>query len=383
MKTTMINLFQPNLGREEMEAITEVFASNWLGKGTKVSEFETNFGQSLEENPALFLSTTSCTEAIFLSAKLFKFAPGDEIIVPTISFPSIGSAVVESGATMVFCDVDQHSLNVRAQDFKELISEKTKAIYVTHYGGVPCDMDEIIKLCHQHNIAIIEDSACAVRSFYKGKACGTFGSMGMWSFDAMKTLSTADGGMMYIADTNKRIEAEESLYLGLPVKSKSGLDSSTDGAANWWEFQMNRTGRRAIMNNVTAAMGLVQLNKLDGFIERRKDIFETYYQSLNSVGDINLPPLPSFDHTSSYYFFWIQTKYRDKLAQFLLDQGIYTTFRYWPLDKIDMFSNFVTNTYPNSDYAAKYTLNLPLHQGLSDQEVLLIIKSIKTFYKQL
>ena len=379
----MINLFQPNLGIEETEAITEVFASNWLGKGKKVSEFETNFGQSLKEDSSLFLSTTSCTEAIFLSAKLFKFAPGDEIIVPTISFPSIGSAVVESGATMVFCDVDKHSLNVRAQDFEALISENTKALYVTHYGGIPCDMDGIIKLAKQHNFVIIEDSACAVRSFYKGKACGTLGNMGMWSFDAMKTLSTADGGMMYIADTNKRIEAEESLYLGLPVKSKSGLDSSTNGAANWWEFQMNRTGRRAIMNNVTAAIGLAQLNKLDGFIKRREDIFENYFQSLKGVGDIDLPPVPNFDHTSSYYFFWIQTKHRDKLAQFLLNQGIYTTFRYWPLDKVDMFSDSVTNTYPNSDYAAKYTLNLPLHQGLSNQEVLLIINSIKTFYEQL
>jgi len=377
----MINLFQPNLGSEETTSIAEVFASNWLGKGAKVSEFETNFAQSLKENPKLFLSTTSCTEAIFLSAKLFKFSKGDEVIVPTISFPSIGSAVIESGATIVFCDVDKHSLNVRAQDFESLISEKTKALYVTHYGGVSCDMDEIIKLCKQHNILIIEDSACAVRSFYKGKACGTLGDMGMWSFDAMKTLSTADGGMIYIADANKRIEAEESLYLGLPVKSKSGLDSSSDGAANWWEFQMNRTGRRAIMNNVTAAMGVAQLEKLDSFIERRKVIFETYYQSLNGVGDIDLPPIPSFDHTSSYYFFWIQTKQRDKLAKFLLNQGIYTTFRYWPLDKVDLFSDYVKNTYPNSEYAAKHTLNLPLHQGLSDQEVTLIIKSIKTFYE--
>jgi len=379
----MINLFQPNLGSEETEAITEVFASNWLGKGAKVSEFETNFAQSLNEDSSLFLFTTSGTEAIFLSAKLFKSAPDDEIIVPTISFPSIGSAVVESGASIVFCDVDRHSLNARAQDFKALISKKTKALYVTHYGGVPCDMDEIIKLCQRHNIAIIEDSACAVRSFYKGRACGTLGDMGMWSFDAMKTLSTADGGMMYFADANKRIEAEENLYLGLPVKSKSGLDSSSDGVDNWWEFQMNRTGRRAIMNNVTAAMGLSQLKKLSGFIERRKIIFETYYQSLIGIGDVNLPPIPSFDHISSYYFFWIQTKHRDKLARFLLDLGIYTTFRYWPLDKVDLFSDFVTKTYPNSDYAAKYTLNLPLHQGLSDQEVTLIINCIKKFYEQL
>jgi aminotransferase len=207
--------------------------------------------------------------------------------------------------------------------------------------------------------------------------------MGMWSFDAMKTLSTADGGMMYIKDSDKRMEAEERLYLGLPVKSKSGLDSSSDNAANWWEFEMNRTGRRAIMNNVTAAMGLAQLDKLGEFIEKRKAIHDKYISKLDKVGDIKLPPIPEYKHTSSYYFFWIQTKYRDKLAKFLLDKGVYTTFRYWPLNKIKLFSEYVTSEFPNSDYASSHTLNIPLHQSLSDEDVSLIIASIKDFYEQL
>lgn len=375
----MINLFQPNLGEDELSLIKEVFISNWLGKGDKVKEFENKFAKSLSSNPESFLSTTSCTEAIFLSAKLFSFTKGDEIIVPTISFPSIGSAIVESGAKIVFCDVDKHSLNVTAKDIQKVISNKTKAVYITHYGGIPCDMDEIIELCNQNGILTIEDSACAVQSFYKGQACGTIGDMGMWSFDAMKTLSTADGGMMYIKDTDKRIEAEESLYLGLPVKSKSGLDSS-EKSANWWEFEMNRTGRRAIMNNVTAAMGLSQLNKLNSFINRRKNIFEKYTRELEKIGDISLPPIPEFEHTSSYYFFWIQTEHRDELAKFLLDKGIYTTFRYWPLNKIKFFSKNVQEQYPNSDYAASRTLNIPLHQSLSNEDVNLIVKSIKDFY---
>ena len=375
----MINLFQPSLGDEELALIKDVFTSNWLGKGNGVKDFESKFATSLSSNSESFLSTTSCTEAIFLSAKLFNFSKSDEIIVPTISFPSVGSAVIESGAKIVFCDVDKHSLNVRAEDIQKAISNKTKAVYITHYGGIPCEMDEIIELCSQNKILVIEDSACAVRSFYKGKACGTIGDMGMWSFDAMKTLSTADGGMMYIKNTDKRIEAEESLYLGLPVKSKSGLDSSSENAANWWEFEMNRAGRRAIMNNVTAAMGLSQLNKLSTFIDKRKNIFEKYTRVLEGIGDIKLPPTPKFEHKSSYYFFWIQTKHRDELAKFLLDKGIYTTFRYWPLNKIKLFSDYAIKEYPNSDYAASRTLNIPLHQSLSDEDVDLVINSIKEF----
>jgi len=379
----MINLFQPNLGDEELALIKDVFTSNWLGKGNSVKDFENKFATSLSSNSESFLSTTSCTEAIFLAAKLFNFSKGDEVIVPTISFPSIGSSIIESGAKIVFCDVDKRSLNARVEDIQKVISNKTKAIYITHYGGVPCEMDEIIELCNQHKIVVIEDSACAVRSFYKDQACGTIGDMGVWSFDAMKTLSTADGGMMYIKDTDKRIEAEESLYLGLPVKSKSGLDSSSDNASNWWEFEMNRTGRRAIMNNVTAAMGLSQLNKLDDFIDKRKKIFEKYVKELENTGDINLPPAPEFEYISSYYFFWIQTEHRDELAKFLLDKGVYTTFRYWPLNKIELFSEYVIEEYPNSDYATSRTLNIPLHQSLSDEDVDLVINSIKEFYAQL
>ena len=376
----MISLFQPTLGKEELEEIEKVFESKWLGKGSYVKDFEEGFANNLQTKKEHFLSTTSCTEAIFLSSELFNFTSEDEIIIPSISFPSVGSAIVNRGAKIVFCDVDKRTLNVRAEDIKPYITNKTKAVYVTHYGGVSCDMDPIIELCNKNNIKIIEDSACAIKSFYKGRACGTMGDMGMWSLDAMKTLSTADGGMMYIKDPKLREIAEEQLYLGLPLKQKSGIDSSTEGNESWWEFEMNRPGRRAIMNNVTGAMGCVQLRKLDSFIARRKEIFDKYFEQLGKLNWIKVPPIVDFDNISSYYFFWIQTDYRDKLAKYLLDNGVYTTFRYWPLHKVKFFQEFnVDNAYPNTDYIASHTLNLPLHQGLSDEDVEKIIKLIMEF----
>ena len=379
----MINLFQPSLSDEELKAIKAVFKTSWLGKGKIVKDFENKFASNLLDKASNFLSTTSCTEAIYLSTNLFDFREDDEIVVPSISFPSIGSAVIDSGAKIVFCDVDPHLLNVRAEDIKSVITNKTKAVFITHYGGIPCDMDEILKICNEKKILVIEDSACAVKSFYKGKACGTFGDMGMWSFDAMKTLSTADGGMMYIKDSKKRALAEELLYLGLPKKSKSGIDSSTEDSHNWWEFEMNRTGRRAIMNDVTAAMGVTQLKKLEAFLNRRKEVHKRYSSELCNVGDIKLPPIPMYDHSSSYYFFWIQTKFRDKLAKFLLENGIYSTFRYWPLHRVKLFSKYLLSEYPNSDYAASHTLNIPLHQSLTDEDVSLIIDCIKLFYERI
>lgn len=375
----MINLFQPQLGREELDEIAKVFSSNWVGKGTYVKNFETGFAKNLKSKSEHFLSTTSCTEAIFLASDIFKFSSCDEVIVPSISFPSVGSCILSKGAKIVFCDVDRHSLNVRAQDIESKITPDTKAVFLTHYGGVSCDMSPIVELCKREGIIIIEDSACAVRSFYKGKACGTMGDMGMWSFDAMKTLSTGDGGMMYLKDLNLRIEAEEKLYLGLPQKQKSGIDSSNEDSDSWWEFELNYPGRRAIMNNVAAAIGCVQLRKLDGFILRRKEIYDIYHSELSKLDWLKVPPVESFENISSYYFFWIQTEKRNELAKYLLNNDIYTTFRYWPLHKIELFKDYAEGNYPNSDYVSEVTLNLPLHQNLSNKEVDKIITLIKDF----
>ncbi|OQX74451.1 MAG: hypothetical protein B6D59_02505 [Campylobacteraceae bacterium 4484_4] len=375
----MINLFQPSLGKEELAEIEKVFASNWIGKGGYVERFEEMFAQSLKSERSRFLSTTSCTEAIFLSGDLFDFSEEDEVIVPSVSFPSVASSIISRGAKIIFCDVDPHTLNVRAEDIEPVITPRTKALFVTHYGGIPCEMDAIRVLCETHDIRLIEDSACAVRSFYKGEACGTMGDMGMWSFDAMKTLCTGDGGMIYLKDPELMDVAKEQLYLGLPVKQKSGLDSSASGSANWWEFELNRPGRRAIMNNIAGAIGTVQVEKVAGFIARRKEIYERYLEGLGDLEWLRMPPeIPEYVE-SSYYFFWVQTPERDRLARYLLDHEVYTTFRYWPLHKVKYLERYVTGSYPNSDYAAAQTLDLPLHQSLADGEVEKIIDLIRKF----
>jgi len=370
----MINVFQPCLGQEELDRIGRVIQSNWVGKGKEVAEFERRFAQSKKVCAENMVSTTCCTEGLFIAPKLFYSEDG-EVIVPTISFGAVGNAVVKSGMRMVLCDVDPYTLNVRAQDIEAAMSERTKAVYVTHYGGVPCEMQEILKLCTEHGIAVIEDAACAPHSFYKGIACGTMGDMGVWSFDAMKILVTGDGGMIHLKDDKMVDRVKEELYLGLPGKSKSGLDST--GRDAWWEFEINRPGRRAIMNDITGAIGIAQLEKMEGFIGRRKEIDETYREGLKGVDWLTVcPEIPEYC-TSSYYSFWIQTEYRNKLARYLLDKGIYATFRYWPLHKIAFFRP--TETFCNANFASLYTLNLPLHQSLTDEEVGYVISTIRSF----
>lgn len=372
----MINVYQPSLGEEELNRIREVFTSNWLGKGKLTEEFEHKFAAHLGVLPNRVLSTNCCSEGLFSSMKLLEVGPDDEVIMPTISFVGAGNAVCANGSKLILCDVDPRTQNVRAEDIAKKITPRTKAILLLHYGGVPCEMDEIMALAKVHNIRVIEDSACSVYSTYKGQACGTFGDMAMWSFDAMKILVCGDGAMLAFRDPELREKASKLLYFGL--ESKSGYSNSVD--QKWWEFEISCFGHRSIMNDVTAAMALEQLKKLPTFIEKRKAIHDHYNERLKRLTWLDIPmDIPSYA-TSSYYFYPIQTKGsdRDALAKHLRENGIYTTYRYFPLHRVKAYG--VTGEFPNADYAADHTLCLPIHQALSVDEIEYICDKISQFY---
>jgi aminotransferase len=371
----MINVFQPQLGDEELQAVKAVFDSNWIGKGKKTEAFERQFSEYLGVTQKLICSTNSCTEGLFSSMELLGITGGDEVIVPTISFVGAANSVCYHGLKLVLCDVDKKSLNVRMEDIERKITKKTRAVMFIHYGGVPCEMDDIMNLASRYNIKVIEDSACSVSSRYKNKACGTIGDMGMWSFDAMKILVCGDGSCLYFNSEELAEKARKWLYFGL--ESKSGFSNSVD--RKWWEYEISSFGHRAIMNDVTASIALVQLGKLPGFIEKRRAIHEMYNELLKDVSWIDLPPELPPHSRSSYYFYHIQLKneMRDNLAAYLKENKIYTTFRYFPLHRVKFYG--INESFKNADWAADHTLCLPIHQSLSLDDVQYIAEKIKEF----
>lgn len=375
----MINIFQPSLGSEELKAIKEVFESNWLGKGKKTEQFETEFSKYLNVDRKHIRSINSCTEGLFQSMRLIGIKEGDEVILPTISFVGAGNAIASSGAKPVFCDVNLRTLNATAETINKKITTKTKAVMIIHYGGVPCEMDEILELAENRNLAVIEDNACSVASRYKGKMCGTIGDIGTWSFDAMKILVTGDGGMIYCKSSDMAVQSEREMYLGLV--SQSGFSSKVD--KKWWEFEISCYGRRSIINDIIAAIGIIQLNKLSSFIKRRKHIHEYYTRELKGIEWLVIPrELPSYME-SSYYFYWLQLgteQHRDRLAIFLKENGIYTTFRYYPLHWVKHYK--ANDILPNAEDAARKSLCIPIHQSLSDNDVEKIVECIHMYRKE-
>ena len=246
-----------------------------------------------------------------------------------------------------------------------------------HYGGNPVQFDEIKEV--SGDIKIIEDSCNTLFSKYKDRYCGALGDIGFFSFDAMKILVTGDGGMMTFQNDEYYEMALQYRYLGLVSKIKSGVDSLKEDKKTWWEIELGSTSGRFVSNDIVSAIGLEQLKKADGFISR-KDIWDTYKEELQNLDWLILPPEPEKDCTSSYFMFWLRIKnnWRNEFAQYMIDNGIYVTFRYYPLHLIEHYSQSDISL-PVSEEISDTTINIPIHQNLDDNDVDTIIDVIKNF----
>lgn len=374
-----IQLFSNSLGEEELQQLSEVFKSKWLGYGKKSHEFENEFAQMLNCKYALAIS--SCTAGLFMSMEILNIGPGDEVIMPSISFIACANSVIKSGAKIVFADCHPRTLNISPHEVKKLISRKTKAIILLHYGGFPADVDAIKKILksYQHKIYLIEDSANSIRSKYKNKYCGALGDIGLFSLDANKVISTGTGGMLITNDEKLYHKAKVMRFYGLKPSQASGYDALKAKRERWWEIELEYHGNRYLANDITSAIGLAQLAKLDSHIKGRIAVWKKYNKLLINIRRITLPPSKSLVNISPY-FYWIQVENENQqlsLANFLVNNGIYTTFRYYPLHLVDYYKAGVR--LPISEKIAQTTLNLPFHHNLTDSDINRIVNPIKAW----
>jgi dTDP-4-amino-4,6-dideoxygalactose transaminase len=370
----MINVFQPNLGNEELEMISSVFQSNWTGKGKINNQFETELAHKFNTSREHFVSVNSCTKGMF---SIFKqiLNEGDEVILPSISFVGAANAILDSKGVLKFCDVDYRTLNPTIDDIIKKYTPKTKAVIIIHYGGYPMhDMLKLVEFCIDKKIYLIEDNACSPFSKINNVSCGTIGDYGVWSFDSMKILVTGDGGLIYGKDLDSLKHIEKYLFFGL--KTKSGLSNNVND--RWWEFDIECAGENSIMNDISSAIGVAQLKKIDSFLAKRKEITELYTNEFKNLDWLKTIPELRSGNESSYYFYWVQTEFRDELAKYLKSKDIYTTFRYYPLHLVPYY-RYNNNDLPIAEKVAAETLCIPLHQSLSENETQQVIDAIKAF----
>jgi dTDP-4-amino-4,6-dideoxygalactose transaminase len=368
----VINLFQPSVGSAELDTVREVFGSNWLGAGTRLERFERLLSQYIGRPPAQVLTVSSCTEGLFQAMAALGLEPGDEVVMPTVSFLGAAHAVRATGARVVLCDVDPRTLNPTVDHIEAVIGPSTKAVSILHYGGAPGAVIEIAELAEQENLTLVEDAACSLGSFVDGEACGTFGDIGVWSFDPVKLLTTGDGGMIWCRDEAIAARISHAIRLGV---GSSGLQRAI--ASRWWEIDPSGIGRRATMNDVAAAIGLAQLEQLPDFLRQRREIAATYDSQLAEIPWLTVPDRR--DPQGAVFYYWIQVSpgLRDRLATHLLQHDVYTNFRYWPLHMTRMYGG--EGMFPGAESAAMSTLLLPVHQGLTDREVERVVDAIRAF----
>jgi len=371
----VINLLQPQVGEAELAAIAEVIERRWIGHGPRTEAFEAAFAAHIGVDPANVIFLNAGTSALFLAIELLDLADGDEVVLPSVSFIAAANAIVSFGGRPVFCDVDRRTLNPTLEDIQAVVTPRTRAVVILHYGGYPGDVVRIAEFCKERGIELIEDAACSVASRVDGRACGTFGDAAIWSFDAMKVLVTGDGGMLYVRDPERAVRARRLAYHGLAQVSGFGRART---AGQWWKLDVEEPGRRMIGNDLTAAIGLVQLRRLPEFLARRAEIVALYDRELADVPGILTPPALPPGHESSYYFYWVQFErtIRDEVASDLYAAGIYTTFRYEPLHTVPLYGS-TDISLPNTDWLSCRTLCLPLHPGLSDADVHTVVAQLR------
>lgn len=367
----MISVFGSKVGKEEIANVSAVLESQWMGFGKKVTEFEEKFSKRL--GLANFAMVDSGSNALFMAVSLLNLPPKSEIIIPTFTWVSCAQAILLAGHTPVFCDVELDTLNVSRETIEPCITKKTGAIMVVHFAGKPVDMDPILAL----GFPVIEDAAHAVDSTYKGKPCGGIAEVGIYSFDAVKNLTTGEGGGIATRSKEMIDRAKILRYCGI---GKSGFEAAaaTAGEKNrWWEYNIKEPFIKMLPTNIAAAIGLAQLEKIDDLQAFRKKVWDIYQKEFEDVSWIIRPVEPEEYEKHSYFTYVIRVPNRDKLARYLFEADIYTTLRYHPLHLNPLYQSKAV--LKNSEILNNDSLSIPLHPNLTLEQVDLIVDTIKKF----
>ncbi len=362
----MISVFGSHVGPDELREVEQCIDAQWLGQGARCAAFEEGIRARLGLDNFLFVDSGS--NALFMAVELLELPPGSEVIVPTFTWVACAQAVLLAGHRPVFCDVDPDTQNATVDTIRDRMTSKTGAIMVVHYAGKPVDLEPILAL----GLPVIEDAAHAIDSRQGGVACGARGDVGIYSFDAVKNLTTGLGGGLTVRDAARAERAKKLRYCGI---GKSGFQAvSTDPNRRWWEYDISDVFIRMVPADVNAAIGLAQLKRLDDLQARRRAIWERYQAAFSSVDAIRTPVDAAADERHSYFTYFIRIPERDRVARALLDQEIYTTLRFHPLHLNAKYG--ASAPLPNAEALNECGLNIPLHPRLSDDDVEQVIDAI-------
>lgn len=373
MKDKVIPIFKPNYDETELEALKEPLRSGWLGLGPKTSEFEKKFAEYIGVKYAV--GVNSCTAALHLALKVIGVS-GREVITTSLTFISTNHAILYNDGIPVFADIYPDTLNISVEEIEKRITPRTSAIMTVHYGGHPCAMDAILDLARRFKLKVVEDAAHGCGGEYKGKKLGSLGDIGCFSFHAVKNLAVGDGGMITTDDKRIYDELKKLRWLGI-TKDTWAREGRYQKYS--WYYDVDELGFKYHMNDIAAALGLVQLGKLEQANDVRRAIFKKYNEAFRRIPDIEIPVWRSYGRRSACHNYVIKVRDRDGLNRFLQERGISSGVHYFPNHLYKIYSSFSTRL-PVTERIWKRLLTLPLYPGLSERQMNKIIGSVRRFY---
>lgn len=370
MKNDFLQFHKPFISEEEVDEIVDTVRSGWIGMGPKTIRFENNFTEYIGVNKSIAVS--SWTAAGHLTLEAFGLKTGDEVIVPTMTFPATAEIVCYFGAKPVFVDVEEDTLNMSIEALEKAITPKTKVVIPVHYAGQPCDLDEIHAIARKYNLKVLEDAAHALPAIYKGKKIGTISDVTCFSFYATKTLSTGEGGMIC---TNDEEIAERCTIMRLHGINRDAWKRHTESAS--WYYEVVAPGYKYNFTDLQASLGLPQLKKVEAMWESRKKIAAKYTEALKDLDTIQLLTLKP-DRESSLHLFPIRlhldrlNKNRAQLINELRNLNIGVGVHFMPVHQHLYYNktfNLRDEDYPVATAAFPRLISLPIYPGMKDENV--------------
>jgi dTDP-4-amino-4,6-dideoxygalactose transaminase len=377
MRNSFLPYCLPFIGEEEIAEVADSLRSGWVTTGPKVKRFEQEFATYVGAKHAIAVS--SCTAALHTSLAAMDVGPGDEVIVPTLTFCATANVVVHLGATPVIVDVGQN-FQISPDAVCRAIGPRTKAIIPVHYGGQACSLQEILALADSHGIPVIEDAAHAAGAEYEGRRIGSHGRAVCFSFYAIKNMTTGEGGMVTTDDDDL---AARIRLLSLHGMSRDAWKRYTEAGS--WYYEVLEPGYKYNMTDIQASLGIHQLRRLDGFIRRRQEIAAMYDNAFSDLPEIRLPAqLPGRNHTFHLYPIRLNADLlqlnRSEFIDELRARNIGTSVHFIPLHRHPLYRDrygYRPEQFPVAEEIYQGLLSLPLYPKMTDRDAADVIEAVR------
>lgn len=369
-QTAPLPFCRPDITDAEIDEVVDTIRSGWLTTGPKTQQFEEQFKRYVGSKHAIAVS--SCTAAMHLSLAAAGIGEGDEVITTPLTFCATVNVIIHQRATPVLADISLDDYDIDPEQVERRITPRTRAIMPVHYGGQPCKMDALLDIARRHKLLLIEDAAHAVGANYRGRPIGTIGDTTSFSFYVIKNLTTGEGGMI---TTNDDALADKLRLLRLHGMSHDAW-KRYDARGSWY-YEVLAPGFKCNMTDVQAALGLHQLERLEGFLGRRRQIVALYEERLSRLPELTLPSArPEVRHAWHLYPIVLKndglTIGRDELIEELKARGIGTSVHFIPIHHHPYYQQafgWKPGDFPNTDQVFSGLLSLPLFTRMSDDDV--------------